>query len=209
MARLWLLISSMILFPVLISSQEISLEDIKHIYMAGISFSQNFKTVDEMTGAHSEDLHYSLNSAGLNYSSFTGDRLGFFSDVNILMPFTSSYESSSPESNRGFSLDYMGGIGWNLRIQRITFLPAAGFHGDYTFLSKDPLDENMSNHLFSFGLGVNLKMLYRIKEKHHVFWGIRGGLDTIEFTSASYDSRVIRLKTKWTYLLSAGYALSL
>ncbi|QEN07682.1 hypothetical protein EXM22_06650 [Oceanispirochaeta crateris] len=194
--------------PGTIDSQEINTK-LKQIHMGGFSYSQSIKNHEESIGTTSSDLQYSLKSAGLNYGSFRGDRLGFISDINVIFPFSSAYNSQESDKNTGLILDYMGGVGWNLGQKSLVFLPAIGFHGDYSYLSKDPVDENTSNHMFSFGIGIGLKILYKINAQNAIFTGIRGGLDTIEFSSATYDSREIRMKTKWTYIVSAGYALTL
>ncbi|MBF9015094.1 MULTISPECIES: hypothetical protein [unclassified Oceanispirochaeta] len=199
-----------LLFTTSVFSQEIEQEenviDWNQIHMVGISYQQSFKNLNEASGTDTEKLEYNIQSLGLNYGSFTGSRLGFYSDIYLLLPFQSKYESDSNESNSGFSLDYMGAVGWSLWAGPIGFLPYIGFHTQYTFLNRDPLDENQSNHMISVGMGAGIKFLIKLNEKNNIFTGIKGSLDTIEFTSASYDSREIQLRNKISYMVSLGYA---
>lgn len=180
--------------------------DWNQIHMLGISYKQSYKTMDVESGSDLNELKYGIQSLGINYGSFSGSRLGFFSDLNLLIPFMSTYESEEKENNSGFSLDYTGSVGWSLWSGSFGFLPYLGFHTQYTFLRRDPLDENQSNHMLSFGMGVGLKILIKINEINNLYAGIKGSLDTIEFTTASYDSREIQLRNKMSYMLSIGYA---
>lgn len=180
--------------------------DWNQIHFAGISFQQNFKNMDAESGENSEMLKYSIQSLGLNYGNFSGSRLGFYSDLNLLIPFRSQIEAAGYTINSGFSVDYMGTVGWNLWTGSFGFLPFIGFHTQYTYLKKDPLDDNQSNHMLSVGIGTGIKFILKINEKHNIYAGARGSYDTIEFTNASYDSREIQLRNKVSYLVSIGYA---
>lgn len=199
-----------LLFTTPVFSQEIGQEenviDWNQIHMVGISYQQSYKNLDAVSGTDTEELEYNIQSLGLNYGSFTGSRLGYYSDLYLLIPFQSQYESDSNESNSGFSLDYMGAVGWSLWAGPIGFLPYIGFHTQYTFLNRDPLDENQSNHMISVGMGAGIKFLIKLNEKNNIYTGIKGNLDTIEFTSASYDSREIQLRNKMSYMVSLGYS---
>jgi hypothetical protein len=180
--------------------------DWNQIHMLGLSYQQSYKAMDVVSGSDTEELNYGIQSLGVNYGSFSGSRLGFYSDLYLQLPFLSNFESDATENNSGFSLDYIGSVGWSLWAGSIGFLPYLGFHTQYTFLSKDPLDENQSNHMLSFGMGAGLKILIKINEKNNIYAGVKGSLDTIEFTSASYDSREIQLRNKMSYMASIGYA---
>lgn len=180
--------------------------DWNQIHLVGLSYQQSYKTIEAVSGSDTEKLNYTIQSLGINYGNFSGSRLGFYSDLYLQVPFLSNFESGETEKNSGFSLDYTGSVGWSLWTGSIGFLPYLGFHTQYTFLSRDPLDENQSNHMLSFGMGAGLKILFKINEKNNLYAGIKGSLDTIEFTSASYDSREMQLQNKMSYMASIGYA---
>lgn len=182
--------------------------DWNQIHLLGLSYQQSFKTMDVVSGSDTDELNYGIQSLGVNYGNFSGSRLGFYSDLYLQFPFLSNFESDATENNSGFSLDYTGSVGWSLWAGSVGFLPYMGFHTQYTFLSKDPLDKNQSNHMLSFGMGAGLKVLIKINEKNNLYAGIKGSLDTIEFTSASYDSREIQLRHKMSYMVSIGYAFT-
>jgi len=186
------------------SEQEITNPD--RIRTAGLSLSSSYKTLESRFGNEEENLDYSVTTSGLNYGSFTGGRLGFVSDLNLCVPLITRFESETASGFGGVSLGYLGGIGWNLHGERAGIQPYTGFHMNYMFLMEDPIDQKMSNHILSFGLGTGSRVFYSINENHLIYIGLNLNMDTIEFTSASYDSREIKLLYCLSWLVSAGYA---
>ena len=201
-----LLLILLTLTTTLSAQEEVMKDDWKRIHMAGLAYDFSYKILEETTGDDTVDLKYRINSLGLNYSSFNGDRLGLLSDVSIFIPVSTSYGSDSARFNSGFTLDYTGSIAWRLQFSSFTLIPFAGFHADYSYLSEDPVDENKSNHMISVGLGTGIKGIYEISEGRGVFLGLRGSFNTLEFSSADYDSREIQLVRKFTVMLSTGYS---
>lgn len=181
-------------------------DDWVKLHMAGVSYDYSFRVLEETIGNDKHNLEYRVHSLGLNYSSFSGARLGFVTDLTLLFPFMTSYESESEKSNSGFSLDYMGSVGWRLDYTPVAFIPYVGFHADYGFLSKDPVDDDESNHMLSLGFGTGVKAVYEISEGKGIFLGLRGTFNSVEFSSADYDSREIQLERKFTFTLSSGYS---
>ena len=203
----FLILTLLLLSSFSLSAQEKEQKDdwVK-IHMAGLSYGYSHKTLEETIDNDTENLKYSVNSIGLNYSSFSGDRLGFLSDAALLFPITTKYGSDSAKSNGGFTLDYLGSVGWRLEYKPFTVIPYVGFQADYGFISKDPVDDNKSNHMISLGLGTGVKGIYETAEDKGIFMGIRMTYNSLEFSSADYDSREIQLKHKFTLLLNAGYS---
>ncbi len=178
------------------------------VRMAGMTFSQSFKTLESRLNGETDTLKYSISSAGIHYGSFTGGRLGFVSDVNVCVPFLIDYETDEMIGSGGFSLAYLGGIGWNLWRGKTGIQPYAGFHIGYTLLSEDPIDQKQSNHILTFGLGTGSRLFYTLKDKNHLYLSLGMNIDTMEFSSASYDSREIKLQYNLSYLISIGYGWS-
>jgi len=192
-----------------VTDSEPALTNPDRIHTAGLTFSSVYKTLESRYGDEIENLNYSVTEAGLNYGSFTGGRLGFVSDVNLCVPLITRFESDTTTGFGGLSLGFLGGIGWNLRWDKIGLQPYTGFHFNYMLLVEDPIDQKMSNHILSFGLGAGSRIFYSIRDGHNLFVGLNLNLDTIEFTSASYDSREIKLLYNLSWLVSAGYAWTL
>jgi hypothetical protein len=190
----------------LCAQQEGRKDDWVKLHMAGFSYDHSFRVLEETIGGDKRNLEYGVHSLGLHYSSFSGARLGFVTDLTLLFPFITSYESESGKSNSGFSLDYMGSVGWRLEYAPFTVIPYVGFHADYGFLSKDPVDDNESNHMLSLGFGGGVKGIYEISEHKGIFLGLRGTFNSVEFSSADYDSREIQLERKFTVTVSSGYS---
>ncbi|MDC7232482.1 MAG: hypothetical protein PQJ58_04585 [Spirochaetales bacterium] len=191
--------------PVLPELEE-KIIDWNQIHMGGISFQQSFKTIEVSSEGSASDVTYSLLSPGIHYAGYSGSLIGFLSDFYLSFPISSRLESGGTDNNFGVSFDYMGAVAWNLWAGPAGFLPYIGFHTQYTFLEKDPMDENLSNHMLSFGIGAGVKILFKLSDRHNLYTGINGCLDTIEFTNASYDSREVQLSRKILYSVSLGYA---
>ncbi len=181
-------------------------DDWKKIHMAGFAYDHSYKLLEETIGDDTKDLKYRTHSFGLGYSSFSGARLGFVTDITALFPLITSYGSDSAESNSGFALDYLGSVGWRLELEPFELIPYVGFNVDYGFLSRDPVDNDNSNHMISLGLGTGIKAVYEIAGGKGVFLGLRGTWNSVEFSSADYDSREIQLVRKFTLTANAGYS---
>ncbi len=198
-----------ILSPSILLSQELpALEqtsiDWNVFNMAGLSFSSSYRTISESSGSGKQE--YRTDAIGITYTNFTGSRIGFFSQLSASFPFGIQQEGEEWEINTGFILDYTGAVGWTLKAGNFGFMPYAGFHTAYTFLSRDPSDNDNSNHMISFGLSLGCNFLFYLNRKSSLYGGLGGYIDTIEFTSASYDSRNRHLERKLAYMLSIGYA---
>jgi len=191
------------------SSQEPAVTNPDRIHTAGIIFNQSFKSLESRYGDNTETLRYSITSAGISYGSFTGGRLGFVSDLNVCLPLIINFESQKTTGVEGISTGYLGGIGWNLWNGKTGVQPYLGFHMNYLLLTKDPIDQNMSNHILSFGLGGGTKAFYSISKNRHLYISAVFYIDTIEFSSASYDSREIKMVNNISCLISAGYGWTL
>ncbi len=208
--KLRIILSLFILIsPVLLYSQETAGEatiDWNVFNMGGVSWSRSYRTISDDSESESKTLKYQTDAAGLNYTNFTGSRIGFFSQLTASFPFRTRKEGENWENNAGFVLDYSGAVGWTFKAGRFGFMPFAGFHTAYTFLSRDPFDDGSSSHMASFGLSLGCNFLFYLNKNDSLFGGLSGYIDTIEFTSASYDSRNVQAERKMAYMISLGYA---
>ena len=206
MKRILILSIILSLSTALFAQEEMHKDEWKRIQMVGLAYNYSSKVLEETIGDDKIDLKYGIHSLGINYCSFSGDRLGFVTDATLLIPVSTKYESESAEPNGGFTLDYMGSIGWRLVVSPFTLIPYLGFHADYGYLSKDPVDDDKSNHMISLGFGTGIRAVYDISEGKGIYLGLRGIFDSVEFTTADYDSREIQLKRKFSVMLSSGYS---
>lgn len=169
--------------------------------LLGLTLGHETRTVTENYQTDSSDSISNLGIIGLNYSTLTGSRLGFYTDSYLQIP---------TGSDKGLLMDLTAGIGWNIWHNNWGLLPGIGFHGGFSSLMSDPFAENEDMLYLSFGFGAGLKFLYRLTDSIILYSGFSGNYDTLEFTANErYRDRDNEFKNALDYKGSAGVGIEL
>ncbi len=159
------------------------LEDqLQKFHFCGLSFGLETRTLEKDYQEKSSEVSSDSKLIGLNYSSLIGSRLGYYSDAFLLIPLKFS--------SRGLSMDYTGGIGWNIWRGKWGILPGAGFHTGFSYYKNDEFADGEDMSYFSFGPGAGVKILYKLTDTFILFASYSFSYDTLEFSSnPSYTNR--------------------
>ena len=204
-SKVSLLASVFLLFLSPLTAQETDpvLEDqLQKFHFAGLSYGLETRTIEEDYQETSSEVSSDTRLIGLNYSSLIGSRLGYYSDAFLLIPLEFS--------SQGISLDYTGGIGWNIWRDKWGILPGAGFHAGYSCYKDDDFADGADMSYFSFGPGAGIKILYRLTETVIPFVSCSFSYDTLEFSSnPNYTDRDNAFKRTIDYRGSIGLGVEL
>ena len=177
-------------------------DQLQKFHFTGLSFGFETRTIEEDYREKSNEVSSEYKLIGLNYSSLIGSRLGYYSDAFLLIPLRLN--------SQGFSLDYTGGIGWNIWRDKWGILPGAGFHAGFSYYKDDEFADGEDMSYFSFGPGAGIKILYKLTETFIPFASFSFSYDTLEFSSnPSYTDRDNAFKRTIDYRGSIGLGVEL